>query len=385
MGRLTTEERMVIQACLTKNMTLTEIARRLKRDKSTISREIAKNTIKVYGVDYVECIHYKENFLCNSCRYRHRNCYHTKYYYDFKKADDKAKKQRHESCKGSRLKISDVKYIDSILIEEIRNLRQSLHHVYIANPALQKICSERTIRRLIYRGEVSVKPHELRRYVRYKHSSKTNEKLPLKDITVIIGRTYTDYLSFVEKHKRLNIVQYDSVIGKVDDDKAILTITFKKYNFQFGLLIKKSDQNDVQRKIKQLFRRLGNNVVKEIFPINIADNGIEFSRFNEIEIGLYGEKVCRTFFTTPYRSNDKSECERNHELIRYFIPKGISMNKLTQEQVNYMFSNINSYVRKSKGDKTPYDIVLRKFGKAFLDSIGITKVEKKKVDLNRIL
>ena len=61
------------------------------------------------------------------------------------------------------------------------------------------------------------------------------------------------------------------------------------------------------------------------------------------------------------------------------------MNKLTQEQVNYMFSNINSYVRKSKGDKTPYDIVLRKFGKAFVDSIGITKVEKKKVDLNRIL
>ena len=42
MGRITTEERMVIQACLTKNITLTEIARRLKRDKSTISREIAK-------------------------------------------------------------------------------------------------------------------------------------------------------------------------------------------------------------------------------------------------------------------------------------------------------------------------------------------------------
>ena len=68
MGRLTTEESMVIQACLTKNMTLTEIARRLKRDKSNISREIAKNTIKVYGVDYVEYIHYKENFLCTYIR-----------------------------------------------------------------------------------------------------------------------------------------------------------------------------------------------------------------------------------------------------------------------------------------------------------------------------
>ena len=46
-----------------------------------------------------------------------------------------------------------------------------------------------------------------------------------------------------------------------------------------------------------------------------------------------------------------------------------------------MYSNINSYARGSKGDRTPYELVLRRFGKAFLDAIGIRRVPRKKVRL----
>jgi hypothetical protein len=53
--------------------------------------------------------------------------------------------------------------------------------------------------------------------------------------------------------------------------------------------------------------------------------------------------------------------------------------------VNEVFSNINSYPIKSKGDKTPYDLVKRKFGVAFLDAIGIRRIEKKKVRLLTII
>ena len=44
---------------------------------------------------------------------------------------------------------------------------------------------------------------------------------------------------------------------------------------------------------------------------------------------------------------------RLHELVRYFLPKGHSLDSLTQDQVNEVYSNINSYVRMSKGDRTP--------------------------------
>ena len=385
MKRLDIEERMIIQACLTKNMSLTEIAERLNRSKSTISREISRHLKIVEGTTSRLCTHSKDNFVCNSCRVR-THCTYRRHYYDFNEANDKASKIKRESRQNCRLSVSDIKRINVILLEGVRSLKQSLHHVYIANPELKEICSERTIRRLIYRRVVDVKAHELRRYVRFKHHKpKEENKYNLRDITVIIGRTYTDYLGFVEKHKRMNIVQYDSVIGKINDEKAILTITFKKYNFQFGLLINKGDSNDVRNKIRALFRKLGNKVVSEIFPINISDNGVEFSRFNEIEETVDGIKICRTFFTTPYRSNDKSECERNHEYVRYFIPKGISLDSLTQEKIDEMFSNINSTIRESKGNRTPYELVLRKYGKTFLDAINIKKVEKKRVNLNRIL
>jgi len=67
------------------------------------------------------------------------------------------------------------------------------------------------------------------------------------------------------------------------------------------------------------------------------------------------------------------------------IPKGKSLDFLTQEQVDEMFSNINSYVRKSKGDKTPYDLVKNKFGKEFLDVINIHRIPNKKVRLQQII
>ena len=51
--------------------------------------------------------------------------------------------------------------------------------------------------------------------------------------------------------------------------------------------------------------------------INLSDNGPELARFHEIE-----EWGAKEFFANPYRSTDKASCERNHEFIRYVIPKG---------------------------------------------------------------
>ena len=61
----------------------------------------------------------------------------------------------------------------------------------------------------------------------------------------------------------------------------------------------------------------------------------------------------KTFYARPMRSDDKAEAERNHELVRYVFPKGKSLDGLTQADLDSAFSNINSYVRRSKGDKTP--------------------------------
>lgn len=382
MKRINSDDRMLIQACLEAKTPISEIAKRLRKHKSSISREINSHIEIHEGYFEKPCIHDKEYIVCNGCKNRF-GCGHKKRYYNFSNAHADAMRLRVNSRSKSHFSLSEKKIINSILLEQVRNLKQSLHHVYSSNPVLQRICCERTIRRGIYRGDFDVKAHELRRYVVYKHEYETEKKSQLKDLTVIIGRRYVDYIDYVNKHRRLNIVQYDSVIGQMSDEKAILTITFPKYGFQFGLLIYKSNPKSVTRKIRELFRKIGKEKVKEIFPINLADNGVEFSYFNKIE-EMENEVICKTFFTSPYKATDKAHCERYHEFIRYFIPKGKSLDFLTQEKVNWMFSQINSYVRKSKKDRTPYELVERKFGKEFLDAIGIYKVQKKKVALAQI-
>lgn len=383
MKRLTIQERMLIQACLSKDINLAEIALRLGRSKSTISREISSHLIVKEGFILRDCIHRKEHVLCNSCKYR-GTCNYEKHYYNFEEAQKNADDLKRSSRRFTRLKSFEIAKINEVLLEQVRRLRQSLHHAYISNPDLSKICCERTIRRLIYNGFAAIKAHELRKYVVYKHDYQKPKEFRLRDISVLIGRQYSDFLKYCSTHKRENVVEYDSVIGKITDKYAILTIAFPKYKFQFGLLINKANPNDVLAKLKKLFRLIGTEKVKEIFPINLADNGVEFSYFNKIEIDDLGEFVLHTFFTDPYKATDKAHCERNHEFIRYIIPKGKSLDFLTQDKINWIFSQINSYVRKDLKDRTPYDLVRRKFGQEFLDKIGIFRVEKKKVDLREI-
>lgn len=379
--RLTIEDRMIIQACIHDHRNITQIASRLGVNKSTITRELKINSYVKSG-NKIPCKR-KRAGMCNGCP-SVAYCGKEKRFYNFKLAEEKSSNRRSTSRSHSKLSQSSIKEIDEAVRDGV-SLGQSLHHIFVSYN-LANHCSERTVRRLCYRGILSSKPHELRRYVTYRHAYKKEIKdIQLRDIRVLIGRTYKDYKKVTSTHKKYNIVQYDSIVGKREDKKAILTITFPKYSFQFGLLINKGSPSNVITKIKGIFAKLESEMIKDIFPINLADNGVEFSYFNQIEINEDGEKICSTFFTNPYKATDKAECERLHELVRYFLPKGKSLDLLTQDKIDEMFSNINSYVRKSQGDKTPYDLVKKKFGKEFLDKIGIKRIANKKVRLRPII
>ena len=382
-SHLTTEDRMVIQACLHDKRSITQIARRLEVNKSTLSRELKRNAVVKEGSD-IPCKIRDLFLVCNTCQ-KKGFCQRNKIYYNYFEADKKANLKKRQSRSRPKITEANLKMIDEIVSAGVKE-GQSLHHVYVVNPLLETICVERTIRRLCYRGSLAVRPYELRRYVTYKRSyAKAEKEYALRDIRVLIGRMFRNYLNYVRHHKTKHVAQYDSLIGKITDRQAILTIAFPKSNFQFGLLIKKGSSVSANAHLKQLFSRLGSETIKRIFPVNLADNGVEFSAFNEIEISENGEKIYNCYFTNPYKATDKAACERNHELVRYVLPKGKSFDALTQETIDEMFSHINSYVRKSKGDKTPYDIVRKQFGKAFLDAINIRRIPKKKVRLRPII
>lgn len=382
--RLDHEDRIIIQACLYKNFSLSEIAKRLDVHKSTVSRELKRNTFLEKGENPYLCPTQEKLIVCNTCN-KKKICTSTKRYYNFQYAINLSEERKVNSRSRTKLSEKEIQQIDEFVKEGV-SLGQSLHHIYITHPILKTMCSERTIRRLIYRGYLSTKAYELRQYVVYKREYKKPAGIVnLRNLGILVDRSYKDYTKYCFNNKSKHIVHYDSLNGKQSDKFAILTIGFIKYNFQFGLLIKKGDPSSVNHTLRRLFKKLGNEVVKEVFAVNLCDNGTEFSSFYKLEVNKEGEVLLRTFYTNPYKATDKAKIERNHGLVRYLFPKGKSLDKLRQEEVDIAFSHLNSYVRKSLSDQTPYDLVKRKFGKELLNQLNIIRVPKKKVKLHPIV
>lgn len=384
-NKLCIEDRMTIQGCIHDNLNITQISIIVGVNKSTISRELVNHSYIKEGFKVLNCAHLNKCNLCNGCGYSGL-CHKEKHYYDFKIAQQQADNLKRVTRSKPKLSESEIAIIDEVVYEGVKN-GLSLHHIYVSDERLQLICCELTIRRLVYRGNLRIRPHQLRKYVVYKREYKKEDKqFNVRDIRILIGRTFKDFLKFVnKKRKKPDVVEYDSVIGKINDKLAILTITFVDEDFQIGRVIKKGSSSSVLHEMKKIFSKFSDDEIKKIFPVNLCDNGTEFSSFNEIEINSNGEQICRVFFTNPYKSTDKADCERNHELVRYVLPKGKSLNFITQELLDEIFSNINSYVRKSKGDQTPYDLFVKRFGKETADKLNIKRIPNKKVRLLAII
>lgn len=74
------------------------------------------------------------------------------------------------------------------------------------------------------------------------------------------------------------------------------------------------------------------------------------------------------------KSYQKPKVERNHELIRYVLPKGTSFDNLTQEDINILMSNINSYPREELNNYCPFDLAEMLIGKEYINKLGYHKI-----------
>ena len=88
------------------------------------------------------------------------------------------------------------------------------------------------------------------------------------------------------------------------------------------------------------------------------------------------------FFTEPYSSWQKGSIERNHEFIRYIIPKGITFDNLTKKNINDMMNNINNVQRKSLEYQTPYLNFLKEYGEEISNKFHLMQIPKDEINLS---
>ena len=175
----------------------------------------------------------------------------------------------------------------------------------------------------------------------------------------------------------------DTVIGKRDDQKVLLTIYFKDTHFMLIRLLDKKTVACVNEEFKNFKKILGVKSYAKIFRIGLTDNGSEFFDPYQIEKDYdTGKKITNLFYCNPNRPDQKGGIEKNHEYIRLLYPKGTSFNNLTQEDVISLENIINNIPRDSLNGLSPYLLTKDKYP-LFINKLSyISYIQPDDIDLS---
>lgn len=418
---LTFDDRSHIQAGLNSGRSFRQIAHDLNKDPTTIAKEVRKHRIVAhtgaFGRVPNKCLyrktcsisglcndprcsrHYcrscsncnllcsdftqehcplpeKPPYVCNGCQQKPA-CVLDKYLYHAKPAF-KAYTEYLSACRsGCSYNDDELKWISDIVTPAVKK-NQSLHHIW-ATSANKLICSERTLYRLIDQCALDCRNIDLVRKVRYR--PRQGKKPHKVDRNCRKGRTYQDFMNYMQAFPDTPVVQIDSVEGR-KGGKVMLTIIFSLSDL---VLIYLRDQNTAQSVIdvfNDLYTRLGRDAFMRLFPLLLGDNGSEFSNPQAIEGDDDGLLRTRLFYCDPSSPYQKGALERCHEYIRMVLPKGTSFDHLSQADVSFLASNINALIRKKLNDQSPTTAFSFFHGADTLLRLGLEVIPPDQVNLS---
>lgn len=264
----------------------------------------------------------------------------------------------------------------------------SVNHVYSAHAELMTI-SKSTMYRLIDRGYLDIRNIDLPRKVRFKTKKRyKREEICGGSIERKFHRFYKDFREYIEYNPNASIVEMDTVIGTKGGNggKCFLTLMFRQFHLMLIYLLPQKKTQYVTEVFNKLKKELGESEFSRLFEVILTDNGTEFSDPDSIERSLESDKtIIRVFYCDPNASWQKGGLEKNHEYIRYVLPKGTSFAPLDQSDAELLSSNINSIPRESLNKQTPYVAALGFIGKNNLDILKVSKIENDEVDCSNNL
>lgn len=421
---MTLSDRIFIEQALANHESFKDIAAVLKKDPSTISKEIRKHRLFKEGSHYnlknncsllsscqhmricdgklcscpckrsrtCDCTKHCPDFtpyickklnmppyVCNGCS--NHACRHDKYFYRAKDADSSYEQTKHECRQGINLTPEERASLDDLVSPLIRN-GQTMDHIFSEHKEGIP-CSKRTLYRYIDAGILSVRNIDLPRKVKYKprKQSDTSEKLS-RECT--IGRTYNDFLEYSDNHPETNVVEMDTVVGP-EPGRVILSMLFRNCTFMLAFLMDNTKSESVIKVFRFLQKELGSETFSQMFPIILTDRGPEFSNPWALECDEYGEILSKIFYCNANAPYQKGRLEKNHEFLRYIIPKGTSFDAMTQEDITLCINHINSTARGSLNGRTPYALASMLLDKKLFELLHLEPVEPDKVLLKPAL
>ena len=390
---LSYEDRRNIEDGLNENKSINQIAKELNRAHSTILREIDRNKISSktknwtinkkqenpnynYHCDKLD----KSPYVCNGCKSR-SGCRKNRHTYYARRADDMYKEIKTESRKGINLTSEEVYEINKVLTPLIKK-GQTINHLYINHPELLDF-SKPSFYNYINAGIFEFRAIDFPRIVKYKKRKNSDKRRTRKEREIRIGRTHDDFLKYISDNPDLNIVEMDTVEGIKDEPYCFLTLLWRKSKFMLIFKLENQTKEEVTRIFRYLQTMLVYEDYQKLFQVILTDNGHEFFDVENIECHFEtGEKITNLFFCDPHASCQKGMIEKNHEFIRYILPKKTSFKYINQDDCNLIMNNINSLCRDSLNGKCPYEAMLFLCDEYVLKTLDCEYIKPNDVILN---
>jgi IS30 family transposase len=289
-----------------------EIARSLGRHRPTVCRELRRNSTRADG------------------RYRATT------------ARERANGRRSRSRRHRRFGAEDVALVEESLCRQWSPEQIAGH---LAPTGLLSISHE-TIYRHVWRDKKAggllythlrgTRKRRRKRYGAYDSRGRLAGKR-------MIGERPAE----VEARESVGHWEADTVAGANSKDCVVTLVERKTGLVLVGKLADRT-AGGLSRRLARLIRGAGR--VETV----TADNGTEFHDHKRVE-RLTGVTF---YFARPYHSWERGSNENANGLLRQYLPKGVSMAGLTQQQCNAIARKLNTRPRKRLGFRTPLRRVL---------------------------
>lgn len=318
-GHFTADERDRIAHLWAKGHPLSEIARRLDRHKSSISREIRRNSSKTFGL-----------YLAH-------------------KAQGRAQERASESHKRPRLKQKQIRSYVHTKMKLGWSPEQIAGRLPIDRPG-QSISTE-TIYQYVYDPGVR-KDLDLVRFLPRRHKKRqqkghrsTHKSSHIPNRIDILKRP-----KHIGARKQFGHWETDAAVSR--QSKAAINMTCeRKSRYSIITKMKQKSARHTVRSVSRALRAFPGKARRTL----TYDNGSENTDHDTINDQL----GTRSYFCQPYHSWEKGTVENTIGLLRRVFPKKTDFATVSQRELTRLQIRLNNRPRKCLSFKTPKEVFQR--------------------------
>ena len=308
--QITSEERYILATLRKQGFNQSEIARELGRHRSTICRELKRNSARFDG------------------------CYRPS------KAIERTAGRRSRSRRNQRFSRTDLQHVESLLHQRLSP--EQISGRLLLHRSLS--ISHETIYRHVWRDRIL--GGSLYTYLRGARKKRRKRYGAYDSRGRLAGKRHISERPLAaEQRSEVGHWEIDTVIG-TGSRHCLVTIVDRKTGYVVIGKLRARTKEHTNRRTLRLMRRH-----PQRFKTITADNGTEFHDYAQIERAT----GIAFYFATPHHSWERGTNENTNGLIRQYVPKGTSMAKLSQHRCNAIARELNDRPRKRLSFKTPQE------------------------------